>query len=67
LRAPWIEHEGKCFVLRPVDAVANARRHREPLPAKEPTRHVEFDPPGVMLDGLLGRKPRHGADEEGEK
>lgn len=68
-RAPWIEHEGRRLALRPVDAVANARRHREPMPVKDPTRHVEFDPPGVLLDAALGRKPRHGAlpEREGSK
>ena len=60
-RAPWIEHEDKCFTLRPVDAIANASRQREPLPAPPPTRHVEFDPPGALLDAAVGRKPRHGS------
>ena len=64
-RAPWVEHEEKRFILRPVDAVANAHRRREPLPVV-PARHVEFDPPGVMLDAAVGRKPRHGADDGGE-
>jgi hypothetical protein len=63
-QAPWVEHEEKRFILRPVDAVANAHRRREPLPVV-PERHVEFDPPGVMLDAAVGRKPRHGADDGG--
>lgn len=63
-QAPWIEHEERRFALRPVDVIANAHRRREPLPVA-PTSHVEFDPPGVMLDAVIGRKPRHGADEGG--
>ena len=63
-QAPWVEHEEKRFTLRPVDAVANAHRRREPLPVT-PSRHVEFDPPGVMLDAAVGRKPRHGTNDGG--
>lgn len=67
-RTPWIEHEEKSFALRPVDAIANSLRHRESLPVA-PERHVEFDPPGVMLDAAVGRKPRHGSTpgQEGSK
>jgi hypothetical protein len=45
--APWLEHEGKRFALRRLDASKNARRKRPlrggPEP-KKPTRPVDFDP-----------------------
>jgi len=44
---PWVEHEGKRYVLRPLDAVKNsARKRAQRAEAKEdkPMRVVEFDP-----------------------
>jgi len=53
---PWIEHEGKCFVLHPVDPIRNASRPRSPqnLDAPHAVR-VDFDPPRALLDKALGR------------
>jgi putative transposase len=50
--APWVEHEGKRLVLRPLDATKNGRRKRpsriEPR-ADKPTRWVEFDPMDALM------------------
>ena len=58
---PWIEHEGKRLLLRPVDPIKNARRKRPPRggphAALPPTPHVSFDPPTVLLDKAVGRIP----------
>ena len=66
---PWIEHDGKRFILRPVDAVANASRKR---PARRTEVEVTatqkpapFDPAGALLDRAAGRRPRHARGEEG--
>jgi transposase InsO family protein len=56
--APWIEHEGKRLVLRPVDPVRNARRRRVALePAAQKDTTVVFDPAGALLDRAAGRRP----------
>lgn len=60
--APWIEHEGKTLTLRPVNPVGNAHRKRPPRrapPAASATKNniVRFDPPTVLLDQAVGRKP----------
>jgi putative transposase len=62
--APVVEHDGRRYVLRPVDAVAagKTRRNRK-LPAP-PTPTVPFDPPGTLLDRLAGRSPRHRPQED---
>jgi transposase InsO family protein len=54
---PWIEHEGQCYVLGRVDAEENARRKTEGPCANRPRRglDVAFDPPGALLDTLVGR------------
>ena len=59
---PWIEHEGKTLVLHPVDPVINARRKRpprrsSPAVSTDALRSVRFDPPKVLLDQAVGRKP----------
>ncbi|MBK9262302.1 MAG: hypothetical protein IPM54_21165 [Polyangiaceae bacterium] len=44
---PWVEHEGKRYPLRPLDAVKNSARKRAQRPdahEDKPTRFVEFDP-----------------------
>jgi transposase InsO family protein len=52
---PWIEHEGQRYVLGRVDAEANARRTKD---IRRPRRGVDvpFDPPGALLDALVGRE-----------
>ena len=50
---PWVEHEGKRHVLRPLDTVKNsARKRAQRADAHEdkPTRIVEFDPVQALLD-----------------
>ena len=55
-RAPWVEHDGRVFDLRPVDPVANGkRRRRRPKPGLDA---VDFDPVEVLLDHAMGRLPR---------
>jgi transposase InsO family protein len=57
---PWIEHEGKRFVLRHVDPIANGARRRPSsnLDTPHPAR-VEFDPGKALVDRALGRPPKH--------
>ena len=52
---PWLEHEGKRLVLRPVDPVANSVRQRDTRP-KRGIDAIPFDPPGAHLARLLGKK-----------
>lgn len=63
---PWIEHEDKVYPLSPVDPVKNARRERAPscLDAPHPSR-TPFDPPAVLVDRALGRKPSANDEESG--
>ena len=58
-RAPWVEHDDRIYALRPVDPVANGRRHkrRKPKPGLDA---VDFDPVDVLLDHVMGRLPRRG-------
>jgi putative transposase len=64
--APWIEHNGKRFVLHPVDPRANATRLRPPrrprIDANKGTK-PSFDPAGALLDRAAGRRPRHAKAE----
>jgi len=55
---PWIEHEGERYVIGRVDAEENARRKKQGPASKRPQRglDVPFDPAGVLLDVLVGRK-----------
>jgi len=44
---PWVEHEGKRLLLRPLDPIKNARRKRPPRKAPadaKPAHPVDFDP-----------------------
>jgi hypothetical protein len=59
--APFVEHDGRHYVLRPVDAVAAGKTRRKPPAPPAPT--VPFDPPGALLDRVAGRPPRHRAEE----
>ncbi|MCC7534762.1 MAG: DDE-type integrase/transposase/recombinase [Deltaproteobacteria bacterium] len=54
---PWIEHEGQRYLLGRVDAQENARRKKQGPFANRPRRglDVSFDPPGALLDALVGR------------
>ncbi len=56
-QAPWVEHDGQRYALRPVDPVANGnmRKRRAPTPGVDA---VDFDPINVLLDRYLGRKPQ---------
>lgn len=55
--APWIEHEQQRLPLQRVDPVANGRpADRPPHPSKSGL-DLPFDPPGALLDALVGRKP----------
>lgn len=50
---PWVEHEGKRYVLRPLDAVKNSARKRAQRPdahEDKPTRFVEFDPVAALME-----------------
>ena len=61
---PVVEHDGRRYVLRPVDVVAAGKtRRKPPAPPAPPTPTVPFDPPGALLDRLVGRPPRHRPEE----
>lgn len=55
---PVVEHDAHRYLLRPVDPVA-ASRTRRTRPVPQIAKTVPFDPPGVLLDQLTGREPRH--------
>lgn len=57
-RAPWVEHEGKRYRLRPVDPVANGMQRRVRRKPKPGIDAIEFDPATVVLDQALRRPPR---------
>jgi putative transposase len=62
---PVVEHDGRQYVLRPVDVVAAGKtRRKRPAPESDDTDPVPFDPAGALLDRLVGRPPRHRAPEE---
>jgi len=55
---PWIEHEGKRLLLRPVDPVRNSRRRRVAIePVATTDKGVAFDPAGALLARASGRRP----------
>jgi len=60
--APVVEHDGRRYPLRPVDAVAAGKTRRK-LRETPPTSNVAFDPPGALLDKLVGRPARHGEED----
>lgn len=63
--APVVEHDGRRYVLHPVDAVAAGKlRRTRPVPTSDQTTTVPFDPAGALLDRLAGRGPRHDTPEE---
>jgi len=61
---PYLEHEGKRFLLHKVDPVANAHRSRSPSSLDAPHEaRVPFDPTRAMLDTELGRDARRPQEE----
>mgnify|MGYP001767123249 CR=1 FL=1 len=54
--APWLEHEGQRFPLQHVDPVANGRSDDRPHRTAKTGLDLAFDPPGALLDALVGRK-----------
>ena len=56
--APWVEHDGQRYNLKPVDPVANGR-HRKKRKPKPGVDAVDFDPPGVLLERMLRKPPRY--------
>jgi len=64
---PWLEHEGKVHLLKPVDPVKNARRRRSPVHLDQPhSARVAFDPATSLVDVALGRHPRRPGREAGQ-
>lgn len=62
---PWLEHEGKRYLLRPVDPVRNGRRPRPACNLDTPhVARVPFDPPSTLLDKAVGRVRRPAASKE---
>ena len=57
-RAPWVEHGDQRFELKLVDPAANGRTGRKPVSAstKASIDGVAFDPPGALLNQLIGRR-----------
>lgn len=62
-RAPWVEHQGHRYDMRPVDPVANSDRPRERFEPKPGIDAIPFDPAGALLDRALGRNPSHREDD----
>jgi putative transposase len=54
---PVVEHDGHRYVLRPVDAIAAGKTRRKPITSAS-TKRTSFDPPGALLDKLVGRPSR---------
>lgn len=52
---PWVEHEDQRFALTPVDPKKNGSRKRSGS-LRQGIDAVAFDPPGALLDEVLGRK-----------
>lgn len=53
---PWIEHEGRTYLLRPVDPLKNAHRSRsKDCLDKAHECKVPFDPAKTLLDTAVGR------------
>lgn len=60
--APVVEHDGRRYTLRPVDAVAAGKTRRKPIVAA-PSKHTPFDPAGALLDQRVGRPPQYGGGD----
>jgi putative transposase len=63
--APWIEHDGAVYKLRPVDPVANGKLRRKRRSKKPGIDAVDFDPATVVLNTYLGRNK--GGRNKGER
>jgi putative transposase len=62
---PWLEHEGRRYVLSPVDPIKNAHRTRAKDCLDRPHESkVPFDPPTALLDQALGRRPASDTEDE---
>lgn len=62
---PWIEHEGRTYLLRPVDPIKNAHRARSKDCLDEVHESkVSFDPPGALLDQAMGRSSTTKSEDE---
>jgi transposase InsO family protein len=62
---PWLEHEGRRFVLERVDPVRNGHRKRSHANLDSPHEaKVPFDPAKALLDRALGRTPSSRQAEE---
>ena len=61
-RAPWVENNDQRYELKLVDAVANGKSKRKPIPSskKKSIDSVPFDPPGALLNKLMGRGGQDG-------
>lgn len=59
---PWIEYEDERYLVGRVAPEENARRKKNgPSPRRTQTGvDVSFDPTGVLLDALVGRRPNRG-------
>jgi putative transposase len=58
---PWIEHEDRQYLLRPVDPIANGRRKRSASNLDAPlVTRVPFDPPRALLNRAVGKKTSDG-------
>ena len=56
---PVVEHNGRRYVLHPVDAVAAGKTRRpRPVATWGETITVPYDPAGALLDRLAGRGVR---------
>lgn len=53
-QAPWVEHDGKTYMLRQVDVIANAKRQRRETTKPKPgIDAAPFDPAGALLRKML--------------
>lgn len=70
--APWVEHQGRRYVLRRVDPIANARRRRPPRRPEGPEtaddgKSARFDPAQTLLDRAIGKTPAAPSDTRKSK
>jgi len=60
---PWIEHEGRRFLLHPVDPVKNGTRRRSDNLDHAHESRVDFDPSRALLNRALGKSGGSDAEE----